>query len=207
MSNTGAKIKSYVERVERLEDERKGIGSDIRDIYTEAKGNGFNAKALRKLVAERRRKTDAELEADLEMYRAALAEPGATYRSVAAKTGASKSKLQRLVPQDDRGTDRQTEVETPPGAASGTAEVTTAQPAAVANPHRKEEEASSGGDAGHRSEPSRPAEQSVRPAPPPERVSLGIDRGKGSNPALTPPEESWADINADWPANMRRVSA
>jgi len=51
------KIKAIIERVERLEDEKKGIADDIKDIYSEAKGNGFDVKALRTIV--RMRKQDA----------------------------------------------------------------------------------------------------------------------------------------------------
>lgn len=67
-------IRSIIERVERLEEEKSGIASDIRDIYAEAKGNGFDTKALRTIV--RMRKMDAnerqEQEALLETYMQAL---------------------------------------------------------------------------------------------------------------------------------------
>lgn len=67
-------LKSIIERVERLEEEKAGIASDIRDVYTEAKGNGLDVKALRAIV--RMRKQDAgeraEQEAVLESYMAAL---------------------------------------------------------------------------------------------------------------------------------------
>lgn len=51
-------LKAFVERVERLEEEKKAISSDIRDVYAEAKANGFDAKALRTIV--RLRKQDVE---------------------------------------------------------------------------------------------------------------------------------------------------
>lgn len=67
-------IKSIVERIERLEEERKAIGDDIKDIYAEAKGNGYDVKALRTII--RMRKQDAaartEQEAILETYMHAL---------------------------------------------------------------------------------------------------------------------------------------
>lgn len=47
-------LKSIIERVERLEDEKKTITDDIRDIYAEAKGNGYEPKVLRKVVALRK---------------------------------------------------------------------------------------------------------------------------------------------------------
>lgn len=70
----GARLKSIVERIERLEEEKSAIGNDIKDIYTEAKGTGFDPKTIRKLV--RMRKMDANKLAEedslLEVYRAAI---------------------------------------------------------------------------------------------------------------------------------------
>lgn len=67
-------LKAIVERIERLEEEKKAISDDIRDVYSEAKGNGFDAKALREIV--RMRKMDAneraERETILETYLQAL---------------------------------------------------------------------------------------------------------------------------------------
>lgn len=67
-------LRSIVERVERLEEEKKGISSDITDIYSEAKGNGFDVKALRTIV--RIRKQDAnereQAETILETYMHAM---------------------------------------------------------------------------------------------------------------------------------------
>ncbi len=67
-------LKAFVERIERLEEEKKTISDDIRDVYAEAKGTGFDAKALRTIV--RLRKMDAderkEQEAILETYMHAL---------------------------------------------------------------------------------------------------------------------------------------
>src|SRR6185369_7085677 len=53
-------LKAIIERIERLEEEKKTISDDIRDVYAEAKGNGFDVKALRTIV--RLRKQDAILE-------------------------------------------------------------------------------------------------------------------------------------------------
>jgi uncharacterized protein (UPF0335 family) len=73
-SNSNAQLKSIVERIERLEDEKAAIGSDIKDVYAEAKGNGYDTKALRTII--RLRKQDAseraEQEAVLETYMDAL---------------------------------------------------------------------------------------------------------------------------------------
>jgi uncharacterized protein (UPF0335 family) len=67
-------LKAFVERVERLEEEKKAIADDIRDVYAEAKANGFDVKALRAVV--RLRKEDVnerkEYEAVLETYMHAL---------------------------------------------------------------------------------------------------------------------------------------
>ena len=67
-------LKSIIERVERLEEDRAAIGSDIKDVYAEAKGNGYDVKALRAIV--RYRKEDAqdraEREAIFETYLNAL---------------------------------------------------------------------------------------------------------------------------------------
>jgi uncharacterized protein (UPF0335 family) len=67
-------LKAIVERIEHLEEEKKAIADDIRDVYAEAKGNGFDVKALRTVV--RLRKQDkaerAEQEAILEVYLQAL---------------------------------------------------------------------------------------------------------------------------------------
>ncbi len=101
---TDNRLKAFADRLDRLEDERLAIVADTREIYEELKGEGYNPKALRRVLKERRKKPDAALEADVELYRAALGEPGATYRAVAEKLGVSKSKLQRLVPRKNGGT-------------------------------------------------------------------------------------------------------
>jgi len=67
-------LKAVIERIERLEEEKKATSDDIRDVYAEAKGNGFDVKALRTIV--RLRKQDAnerqEQETILETYMQAL---------------------------------------------------------------------------------------------------------------------------------------
>src|SRR4029078_4611010 len=67
-------LKAFVERIERLEEEKKTISDDIRDVYAESKGNGFDVKALRAVI--RLRKQDAqerqEHELILETYLNAL---------------------------------------------------------------------------------------------------------------------------------------
>jgi uncharacterized protein (UPF0335 family) len=67
-------LRSFIERIERLEEERKGIADDIADIYGEAKSTGYDAKALRQIVRERRQDTQERdaFEAVIDTYRAAL---------------------------------------------------------------------------------------------------------------------------------------
>jgi uncharacterized protein (UPF0335 family) len=68
------RLRSLVERIERLEAEKKALSEDIRDIYAEAKGAGFDVKVLRELI-RLRRKDPAEIEEQetlLDLYRRAL---------------------------------------------------------------------------------------------------------------------------------------
>ena len=68
------RLRSLVERIERLEEERKGLSNDIKDIYAEAKSAGFDVKVLRQLIKDRK-KEPAELEEAetlLEVYKRAL---------------------------------------------------------------------------------------------------------------------------------------
>jgi uncharacterized protein (UPF0335 family) len=71
---TDDRLRLLIERVERLEEERKGISDDIRDTYAEAKAVGYDAKIMRQIVKLRKMKPDdrAEMEAILETYKAAL---------------------------------------------------------------------------------------------------------------------------------------
>lgn len=67
-------LKAIVERIERLEEEKKSIADDIRDIYTEAKGTGFDVKAIRTIIRLRKQDANerAEAETILETYMQAL---------------------------------------------------------------------------------------------------------------------------------------
>jgi uncharacterized protein (UPF0335 family) len=67
-------LKALVERIEHLEEEKKAISDDIRDVYAEAKGNGYDVKSLRKVIRLRKQDKDerAEEEAILETYMHAL---------------------------------------------------------------------------------------------------------------------------------------
>src|SRR5688572_3400575 len=68
------RLRLLIERVERLEEEKKGIADDIRDVYAEAKAVGYDAKIMRQIVRLRKMKPDdrAEMEAILDTYKAAL---------------------------------------------------------------------------------------------------------------------------------------
>ncbi|WP_172332697.1 DUF2312 domain-containing protein [Mangrovicoccus sp. HB161399] len=71
---TAAELRQFVERVERLEAEKKDIGEQIKEVMAEAKGRGYDTKVMRKLIALRKRDRDdiAEEEAVLELYKEAL---------------------------------------------------------------------------------------------------------------------------------------
>ena len=76
--NTGGvaadRLRSLVDRIERLEEERKALGSDIKDIYAEANSAGFDVKVLRQLIRIRKQepKDVEEQEGLLDVYRRAL---------------------------------------------------------------------------------------------------------------------------------------
>ena len=67
-------LKAIVERIERLEEEKKEVADQIKEVYAEAKGNGFDAKVLRKIVSLRKKPAEEreEEEAILDLYLSAL---------------------------------------------------------------------------------------------------------------------------------------
>ncbi len=67
-------LRLFIERIERLEEEKKAIADDVRDVYAEAKANGYDTRTMRKVVALRKLETHVRQEADalLDTYRAAL---------------------------------------------------------------------------------------------------------------------------------------
>ena len=71
---TDDRLRLLIERVERLEEEKKGIADDIKDVYGEAKAVGYDAKIMRQIVRLRKMKPDdrAEMETILDLYKAAL---------------------------------------------------------------------------------------------------------------------------------------
>lgn len=72
--STDDRLRLLIERIERLEEEKKGIGDDIKDVYAEAKATGYDAKIMRQIVRLRKMKPDdrREMEAVLETYKNAL---------------------------------------------------------------------------------------------------------------------------------------
>jgi uncharacterized protein (UPF0335 family) len=69
-----AKLKSFVERIERLETEKTELLGDIREVYAEAKGNGFDTKIMRQVIRLRKMEQNDRQEQDalLDLYRQAL---------------------------------------------------------------------------------------------------------------------------------------
>lgn len=69
-----AELKQFIERVERLEVEKKEIADQVKEVFAESKGRGYDTKVMKKVIALRKRDRDdiSEEEAILEMYKAAL---------------------------------------------------------------------------------------------------------------------------------------
>ncbi len=84
-------LKSFVERVERLDQEVKSLNDDKRDIYAEAKGAGFDVKALKAVIAHRRKDPEAAREylAMFELYLDSLQETGTANATRARARGAA----------------------------------------------------------------------------------------------------------------------
>lgn len=70
----GARLKSFIERVERLEEEKAAITEDVKEVFAEAKGSGFDVKTLRKVIALRKLDEEKRKEADelLDLYKSAI---------------------------------------------------------------------------------------------------------------------------------------
>lgn len=73
-SSEAKHLLAFIERVERLEEDRKQTSEDIKDVYAEAKGNGYDVKILRKIVSLRKQDKDRRREEEeiLHLYMAAL---------------------------------------------------------------------------------------------------------------------------------------
>ena len=70
----GERLRSFIERIERLEEERRALSGDIKEVYAEAKGSGFDTKIMRQIVRLRRLDKDDldEQETLLDIYKRAL---------------------------------------------------------------------------------------------------------------------------------------
>ncbi len=70
----GQRLRAFLERIERLEEEKKALGDDVKDIYAEAKGVGFDVTTMRRIVKLRKMEPDKIREQDelLELYKAAI---------------------------------------------------------------------------------------------------------------------------------------
>jgi uncharacterized protein (UPF0335 family) len=70
----GAQLKSFIERIERLEEEKRALGEDIKEVYAEAKGTGFEPKIMRQILKIRKMDKDEhdEQESLLDIYKRAL---------------------------------------------------------------------------------------------------------------------------------------
>jgi len=83
----GEQLRSFIERIERLEEERKTLAEDIKEVFAEAKGNGFDTKIIREIIKIRRMDEDDldEQETLLDMYKRALGMLPDVPESVAAE--------------------------------------------------------------------------------------------------------------------------
>ncbi|MEM0908359.1 MAG: DUF2312 domain-containing protein [Pseudomonadota bacterium] len=70
----GDQLRAFVERIERLEEEKQALADDVKDVYAEAKANGFDTKILRQVVRLRKQETNERLEQEaiLDLYLQAL---------------------------------------------------------------------------------------------------------------------------------------
>ena len=67
-------LRAFIERIERLEEEKQTIADDIKEVYAEAKGNGFDTKVLRQIIRIRKQDQNERMEQEalLELYMSAL---------------------------------------------------------------------------------------------------------------------------------------
>ena len=72
--SSAARLKSFIERIERLEEEKAGISADIKDVYSEAKGTGFDVKIMRQIIRLRKMESADRQEQEelLDLYKRAL---------------------------------------------------------------------------------------------------------------------------------------
>ena len=70
----GARLKAFIERIERLEEEKAALMEDIKEVYAEAKGTGFDTKTMRKIISLRKMDTEKRRESEelLDLYKSAI---------------------------------------------------------------------------------------------------------------------------------------
>lgn len=70
----GERLRSFIERIERLEEEKAALMEDIKEVYAEAKGTGFDTKTMRKVISLRKMDTEKRQEAEhlLDLYKSAI---------------------------------------------------------------------------------------------------------------------------------------
>lgn len=73
-TDAGARLRSFIQRIERLEEDKKAVAEDIKDVYAEAKSSGFDVKVIRAIIVRRRQETEKvrEFEELLDLYLAQL---------------------------------------------------------------------------------------------------------------------------------------
>lgn len=200
----GDRLRSFIERVEKLIEERTSLNGDIRDVFSEAKGVGYDVRTMRKVVQLRAMDVAdrAEQESLLEVYLHALEQvdridarlaAGQSQREVASAENVSKSTVQRRGPKAKAAPTTSEMDHIDDGRTHGdSAAVAGSDSFAPAAPAHDPEtgviaenmEAEPQGRAGAPSEPSSPAAQSAElTRPPPAGVSGGAFPGKGSVPA------------------------
>lgn len=71
---SSARLKSFIERIEKLEQDKAGVAEDLKEVYAEAKGTGFDTKIIRKIVSLRKLDVEKRREQDelLDLYKSAL---------------------------------------------------------------------------------------------------------------------------------------
>lgn len=71
---SGERLRSFIQRIEKLEEDKAAVGEDLKEVYAEAKGTGFDTKAIRQIVKLRKIEVEKRRENDelLELYKAAI---------------------------------------------------------------------------------------------------------------------------------------
>jgi uncharacterized protein (UPF0335 family) len=131
----GDQLKSFIERIERLEEEKKTISDDIKEVYAEAKANGYDVKVMRAVVSLRKKDANerAEFEAILDLYLQAVGDLADTPLGRAAAPGfSSRATMARSTPTYPERVSRP--VQSRPGAEAGSAVRSGAPVSETANP-------------------------------------------------------------------------